>query len=354
MGVYQSSSNNKHNEKVKYMGRLLPGIGLFGNQPEQKPIDRITDIDELLRTLIQESRTTNSLLTSLLQRPAPVDQENRLFVPGDNSLSLLTERLGEFIDQQQSGKSVNKEFFYFTYPADGTKKTIGIGKTVFDFYNGIVKLPDGTTEYISDSLKKHNLDPGSIHAMAIGCDKAAKYSLDNGGYKPITATDFQTERNLGFTTLVLDTTVNTPTTVWASTNPDAFFGKLGANVTGGIVNTYEIAVDPNCEFGDPAGDIGYYTGVDQTYKTLSTYTVGATKYGVLHEVSMTYDLKARYKLTIGGTVKFTDKQITAPYSMVFPPNKLAAGTVILLEVKSVDGTNILVSGGISLKEVSTS
>lgn len=243
--------------------------------------------------------------------------------------------------------------FYFTYPADGTKKTISKGRVIIDFYAGTVKLPDGTEERLSDSLRRFKQDGVAIGSLSIYSSQAAKYALDEGGLKPIDASDFQTERNQSFTKLRLETTTDTQITIWASTNPDAFFGKLGATTTGGIINSYGVQIDPLAEYGTPKIDLGYYSGSDTGYQTLVSLIIAAGKYGVLYEIGLTPDTAARFKLAIGGVEQFADKKILNPVGLPFAPNKLATGSVILLEVKSADGTAIEVNGYVSIKEVST-
>ncbi|GAH19259.1 unnamed protein product, partial [marine sediment metagenome] len=51
---------------------------------------------------------------------------------------------------------LDREFHYFTYPSDGTKKLlVKGGVTQIDFFTGKVTLPDGTEEMLSDSLRNH-------------------------------------------------------------------------------------------------------------------------------------------------------------------------------------------------------
>lgn len=113
----------------------------------------------------------------------------------------------------------DKENLYITYPADGTKKSVDKGKVVIDFYNGKVKLPDGTNENISDNLKNHNLE--LAHSLMVEVDKDAKYSLDNGGSKPIGAGNVQNETYQDFAEIIIETSQTTQIAVWACTNPAA-------------------------------------------------------------------------------------------------------------------------------------
>ena len=90
-----------------------------------------------------------------------------------------------------------------------------------------------------------------------------------------------------------------------------------------------------------------------SYGTVVSWTVTADKVGVLHCVEMesdNYD-KTRFQFTIAGEVQFTDIQIEASLSLEYPDVKLAAGSEVLLEAKSSDGTAINVDGDILGKEV---
>jgi len=90
-----------------------------------------------------------------------------------------------------------------------------------------------------------------------------------------------------------------------------------------------------------------------SYGTVVSWTVTTDKIGVLHCVEMESDnyVKTRFQLTIAGVVQFTDIQIEASLSLEYPDVKIAAGSEVLLEAKSSDGTAINVDGDILGKEV---
>ena len=96
-----------------------------------------------------------------------------------------------------------------------------------------------------------------------------------------------------------------------------------------------------------------YSGSATTYQTVVSWTVAAGKAGALTEVEMESDTYAKtlWQLTIAGVVKFTDKFIQGPLTLIFPDVNLAAGAVVLLEAKSSDGTAIVADGTITGKEV---
>lgn len=244
-----------------------------------------------------------------------------------------------------------KRYPYFTYPRDGTKKTVGKGTTVLDFYDGTVILPDGTADRISDSLQAHN-EP-YIRSFQVDTNKAIKIWLDGYGKKPVDLDDIHLETQQTFRRLYIETTESTIFHVWASTQAEAYIRRLKPAIFRGVINENYTVINPLAEFGTPKVGIdpGYYSGTDTTYQTLASWTIAAGNYGYLREISFTADSLARYQLTIGGVQLFTDLQLISPLSLPFPPNKYTAGTVILLEVKSAGGA-IEVNGFITGKEVS--
>lgn len=112
------------------------------------------------------------------------------------------------------------ESIYFTYPSDGTKKSVSIGRVIIDFYNGTVKLPDGTEEKISDSLKVHKLK--QARSLSIYSSQDAKYGLDDRALKPISAAKTHAETFQKFTRVVIDIAIaSAQISVWACTHPAA-------------------------------------------------------------------------------------------------------------------------------------
>ena len=91
-----------------------------------------------------------------------------------------------------------------------------------------------------------------------------------------------------------------------------------------------------------------------TYVTLLTYTVPGSTSTVLYGVELfaTPFNKARFQLTIGGVVQWTDKEIPTSLNVHFSDARLAATSIVLLEVKSSDGTSIDTWGALEGKELS--
>jgi len=104
--------------------------------------------------------------------------------------------------------------------------------------------------------------------------------------------------------------------------------------------------------GTPIAKVDRYSGGDTTYKTVVSWTVSEGKIGTLKEVSMVTDnySKTHFRLTIAGVKQFEDKIIQAPLTLPFPENDLEAGSEVVLECKSTDGTSITVDGSITGRE----
>jgi len=102
-----------------------------------------------------------------------------------------------------------------------------------------------------------------------------------------------------------------------------------------------------------AGDIGNYSGTDETYQTVATWTVATDKVGELKEILIISDnyAKTEVRITIDGTVFETDWSPTSAMPIIFEDLRLAAAAVVLVEAQSSDGTAIDVDAIIIGKEV---
>lgn len=118
-----------------------------------------------------------------------------------------------------------------------------------------------------------------------------------------------------------------------------------------IVQNVPVIALPTTEVA--AGNIGRYTGTDTAYQTLATWTVAAGKAGELKEILILSDnyAKTSIQITIAGTVFKTAWIMQNAMPLIFEDLKLAAAAVVLVEVKSTDGTSITVDGAIVGKEI---
>ena len=247
---------------------------------------------------------------------------------------------------------LDREFHYFTYPSDGTKKTVGKGVTQIDFFTGKVTLPDGTEEMLSDSLRNH--EEPFIKSFMIDVDEAVVFWLDNAGKKPIDLDDLHGETYQNFRNLYLETTKSTTFFVWACTNPEAFLRRFKPAIFRKVINEFDVTVNPMADIGKPIVRLGHYAGSSTTYQNLASATIPANHYGVIRELSFTSDSLARYKLSIGTTVQFDNIKVVSPPSIPFPPHELGTATTITLQVKSGSvGGNIEVNGLLCYKRVPT-
>lgn len=102
-----------------------------------------------------------------------------------------------------------------------------------------------------------------------------------------------------------------------------------------------------------AGGVGNYTGTDQTYQEVVSWTVTADKVGELKEILIISDDYAHTlaQITIGTTAWATNWSPTSAMPIIFEDLRLAAATEVKIEVKSSDGTSIDVDAIIVGKEV---
>lgn len=100
--------------------------------------------------------------------------------------------------------------------------------------------------------------------------------------------------------------------------------------------------------GLPILKLKSYSGSDETYREVVIWTVGVGKTGCLKEVAFTRDSdgKALFKITIGSVI-ISDFSPDANVGLSFSPNELVAGTIVKIEVKSSDASDISVDGSIT-------
>jgi hypothetical protein len=113
------------------------------------------------------------------------------------------------------------------------------------------------------------------------------------------------------------------------------------------------AITPSSVVELPAGGAGYYSGVDITYQAVKVWTVTAGTTGELTEISIMSNntVKAMWRVLINGVAYLNNQLIGAPLTLPFDCLKLAAGSVVEVDVESTDGTAILAWASIVAKEV---
>ncbi len=101
-----------------------------------------------------------------------------------------------------------------------------------------------------------------------------------------------------------------------------------------------------------AGGAGNYSGVLQTYQEVVKWTVTAARVGELKEILIISDDYEHtvIQVTVGTSVWATDWSPTSSMPIIFEDLRLAAGTEVLVEAKSSDGTAIDVDAIIVGKE----
>lgn len=102
-----------------------------------------------------------------------------------------------------------------------------------------------------------------------------------------------------------------------------------------------------------AGAAGNYSGTDQTYQEVASWTVSTDKVGELKEILVLSDDYAHtlVQITVGSVTWCTDWSPTSAMPIIFEDLKLEAGQVVKVEAKSSDGTAIDVDAIIVGKEI---
>jgi len=137
------ASNNRISDQLAILSVIS------NNQPLKEKLDRLIDINQKQSEQIVG---INSLTTSL-----------------NNMIGIISDKI--------------KKSNYISYPSSGTA-TIESGYTTFDFYDGIVTLPDGTRVNMSASLK--NISEQYIRSYTIYTNKQINISLVGKGTQNIT------------------------------------------------------------------------------------------------------------------------------------------------------------------------
>ena len=120
--------------------------------------------------------------------------------------------------KNDSEEEKGENFKYFSYPKDGTKKTIPIGDTKIDFYNGIIILPDGSREELLTSLKEEGRK--WARSVFVETNKDIKIWLDRESITPVAQGNSIGIPNAHFKVLWIKATEATEISAAASTNPE--------------------------------------------------------------------------------------------------------------------------------------
>lgn len=90
-----------------------------------------------------------------------------------------------------------------------------------------------------------------------------------------------------------------------------------------------------------------------SYQTVKSWTITASRTGILRAVEMSCDnyAVATWRLTVAGVTVFEDVKFPESFSQGFPDLKLAAASQVLLEVKSDGATTINAYCALDAKEV---
>lgn len=128
-------------------------------------------------------------------------------------LDLIVDTLQERVDA-----------FHLAYPTGGGTKTLPIGKTSVDFYNGSVIYPDGTRDKLPSSLKSTGID--YIRSCSLNINKPVIVNLDTMTGNMSSGRGLQCNvDNHKFRVLYITATEETEASVWASSEPDNIFKK---------------------------------------------------------------------------------------------------------------------------------
>lgn len=154
-------------------------------------------------------------------------------------INILASRIAEKISIPAIEPIREQPTIVISYPADGTKKSVGAGTTQIDFYTGKVTLPDGTEEHLSDKLLRYA--DRYIRSFSIDTDQDIIIWGDTDQAKrPIQGGDIHSESWIAFSILYIETTTTTEFSIWASNNPGTIISRFKESTTRLVTsNTYD-------------------------------------------------------------------------------------------------------------------
>ena len=170
-------------------------------------LDYGTRIDELLDEFKRQSLIQTTNMNSSMKVIENLQDESK-------------QLLNAIKEIQQGRSDLERKNLQITYPSEGGTKTVSAGVTTFSFVNGIVTLPTGEHEDMSESL--HDNDDTHCRSLLLKANKPITIRLDEeGAFSPDAQAYFQIPykefRSLRMTT----TSVATKISVQAFTNPAA-------------------------------------------------------------------------------------------------------------------------------------
>ncbi|MBA7708599.1 hypothetical protein ES703_117501 [subsurface metagenome] len=104
-------------------------------------------------------------------------------------------------------------------------------------------------------------------------------------------------------------------------------------------------------YGGPVLKVNRYSGVDQNWVELVRWDVPLGYTGDLHTISLlsNNDAKTRYRIFLANVDQSipTDRQTNTPQEHKWDRTVLPGGSAVWVEVRSTDGTSIIVDGSIT-------
>ena len=228
-------------------------------------------------------------------------------------------------DQIKEATKLQPPNIPFMYPRDGGYKLLKAGETRINFFDGVVTLPDSSTEKLSNYLDSTRQD--YVRSILFIADRTVDLTWDGNARYTIPPAIPVPLLNLELRKMHIIADANTNVRVLASTHPQgvpAMVGEMG---------------------GDPVARMGEDTITNQTYQQILSYTVTSERTLKLRSIGFnegsdpTQFGKLQWRLTIAGTQQFTDKSSGTNFTLDFDA-KIPGGSVVKVDAQSTDGTSI--------------
>jgi len=170
-------------------------------------LDYITRVDDLLVDVKRQSAIHGAEMNDTFQAIKALQEESKV------SMEAIR-------DIQQGRSDLETKNLQITYPSEGGTKTVPPGVTTFNFVTGVVTLPTGVHEDMSESL--HDNNDTHCRSLLLKANKPITIRIDEeGAFSPDAQAYFQVPYKQFRSLRITTTSLSTKISVQAFTNPAA-------------------------------------------------------------------------------------------------------------------------------------
>lgn len=170
-------------------------------------LDYITRMDDLIDEFKRQSLLQTNSINDSMRTMKDIQDESK-------------HTLLEIKNIQQHRTDLESKSLQITYPPEGGTKTVSAGVTTFNFVTGVVTLPTGDQEDMSESL--HDNDETHCRSLLLKANKPITIRIDEeGAFSPDAQAYFQIPYKEFRTLKMTTSSIATKVSVQAFSNPAA-------------------------------------------------------------------------------------------------------------------------------------